>query len=91
MMFQEIVSKVVVEEAANGTSNVAAIADEIKEDYPQEYGAYADKPTSIDPIGIELKELRQRSASLKDFLDTVAVMTSRQELKEALEGGDLKE
>ncbi len=52
------------------------------------HGAYADRPTSISPIGLELKELRRRSASLKDFLDTVAVMTSRQELKEALETGD---
>ncbi len=45
---------------------------------------YADKPTSISPIGEELKELRRQSASLKDFLNTVAAMTSRQELKEAL-------
>ncbi|MFC1951894.1 hypothetical protein ACFLYI_02485, partial [Chloroflexota bacterium] len=48
------------------------------------HGAYADKPTSISPIGEELKELRRQSASLKDFLNTVAAMTSRQELKEAL-------
>ena len=45
------------------------------------YGTYADSPTSISPIGLELKELRSRSASLKDFLDTVAVMTSREELR----------
>ena len=48
------------------------------------YGTYADSPTSISPIGIELKELRSQSASLKDFLNTVATMTSRQDLREAL-------
>ncbi len=52
------------------------------------HGAYADRPTSISPIGVELKELRRRSASLKDFLDTVAAMTSRQELREVLKPGD---
>jgi len=44
------------------------------------YGTYADSPTSISPIGAELKKLREQSASLKDFLSTVAVMTSRQDL-----------
>ena len=53
------------------------------------YGTYADRPASISPIGVELKELRQRTASLKDFLNLVSGMTSRQELKEAL--GDFKE
>jgi predicted nucleic acid-binding Zn-ribbon protein len=55
------------------------------------YGAYADMPTSISPIGVELKELRRQSTSLKDFLDTVAVMTSRQDLKAALKSGELEE
>jgi len=44
------------------------------------HGTYADSPTSISPIGAELKKLREQSASLKDFLDTVADMTSRQDL-----------
>jgi hypothetical protein len=48
------------------------------------YGTYADSPTSISPIGVELKKLRERSASLKDFLDTAAAMTSRQELAESI-------
>jgi len=48
------------------------------------YGTYADSPTSISPIGIELKELRSQSASLKDFLDTVAAMTNRQDLKHSI-------
>jgi hypothetical protein len=44
------------------------------------HGAYADDPSSISPIGSELKQLRSQSASLKDFLNTVATMTSRQDL-----------
>jgi len=45
------------------------------------HGTYADRPTSISPIGLELQKLRSQSASLKNFLDTVAAMTSRQDLK----------
>lgn len=49
------------------------------------YGTYADRPTSISPIGLELKKLRNQSASLKEFLDTAATMTSRQDLIESIE------
>jgi predicted nucleic acid-binding Zn-ribbon protein len=48
------------------------------------HGTYADSPTSVSPIGVEMKELREQSASLKDFLDTVAAMTSRQNLRDSL-------
>ena len=48
------------------------------------HGTYADRPTSISPIGVELRQLRQQSASLKDFLNTVATMTSRQELSDSI-------
>jgi len=48
------------------------------------HGTYADEPTSVSPIGVELKELRDQSTSLKDFLTRVAGMTSRQELKDSL-------
>ena len=49
------------------------------------YGTYADSPTSISPIGVELKALREKSASLKEFLETAAAMTSRQDLTQSLE------
>jgi hypothetical protein len=49
------------------------------------YGAYADDPTSISPIGAELRKLREQSGSLKEFLDTAAVLTSRQDLLDILE------
>jgi len=48
------------------------------------YDTYADRPTSISPIGLELKQLRTRSVSLRDFLNTVAGMTSRQDLKDSV-------
>ena len=49
------------------------------------YGTYADSPTSINPIGIELRALREQTASLSDFLNTVAVMTSRHDLIDSIE------
>jgi hypothetical protein len=49
------------------------------------HGAYADEPTSVDPIGVEMKELREKIDSLKEFLNTVADMTSRQELEEMVD------
>ncbi len=49
------------------------------------YGTYADSPTSINPIGIELRELREQTASLSDFLNTVAAMTSRHDLIDSIE------
>lgn len=48
------------------------------------HGTYADKPTSISPIGEELKELRAQSPSIKDFLKITAAMTSRQDLINSL-------
>jgi hypothetical protein len=48
------------------------------------YGTYADSPTSVSPIGADLKTLRGRSASLKDFLDTAASMTSLQALENSV-------
>ncbi len=48
------------------------------------HGTYADSPTSISPIGAELKELRSQSDSLKEFLDAVTGMTSRQDLAESV-------
>ncbi len=49
------------------------------------HGTYADSPTSIDPIGDELEQLRGRSGSLKDFLDRAGALTSREELIKSLE------
>ena len=49
------------------------------------HGAYADEPTSVSPIGFELRKLRGQIDYLKDFLNTVADMTSRQDLQEMID------
>jgi hypothetical protein len=45
------------------------------------YGTYADSPTSVSPIGADLRTLRSQSASVKDFLDTAASLTNLQDLE----------
>ncbi len=45
------------------------------------YGTYADSPTSVNPIGDELKLLRKQSDSISQFLNTAAAMTSRNDLQ----------
>ena len=48
-------------------------------------GEYADNTAFTSPIGMELTELRAKSSSLEDFLNAAASMTSRQDLKLALD------
>jgi len=48
------------------------------------HGTYADEPAFISPIGLELEELRDKSTSLEGFLNTVASMTSRQDLQDSI-------
>jgi hypothetical protein len=48
------------------------------------YGTYADSPASVSPIGQELQTLRNRSVSVKQFLDTVAPITSRDRLDKSV-------
>ena len=49
------------------------------------YGTYADRPTSIDPIGVELRTLREQTASISDFINTVAAMTNHNDLINSIE------
>ena len=44
------------------------------------YGTYAASPTSVSPIGVELRTLRGQGPSLKSFLETAAAITSRDDL-----------
>lgn len=48
------------------------------------HGTYADEPTSVSPIGVEMRALRKQSASLREFLNKAAAMTSRQDLIRSL-------
>jgi len=48
------------------------------------HGIYGHDPASISPVYEDLKQLRVKSASLKDFLDTTSAITSYAKLREAL-------
>jgi hypothetical protein len=48
------------------------------------YGTYGDSPTSASPIGGELNTLRNRSVSLKDFIDKASAITSIDDLNTAV-------
>ncbi len=45
------------------------------------HGTYADTPASTSPIGPQLRALRERSASLGEFIRTVSRLSSYEELK----------
>jgi hypothetical protein len=53
------------------------------------YGTYADAPTSVDPLGDQMRELRMRSPSLSAFLRAVSSITSRQQVLDQLESPPL--
>jgi len=46
------------------------------------YGTYADTPTSVSPIGGQLRKLREQSSSLGNFIDTVSGISSYEKLLE---------
>ena len=48
------------------------------------YGSYTTSPTSVDPLGDQLRELRSDSRTIKVFLDRASFITSREDLKENL-------
>ena len=51
------------------------------------HGAYADVPGGAageDPVGPAVRALRAQSASLADFVNTIAWMTSFQQLQQAI-------
>jgi hypothetical protein len=48
------------------------------------YGSYAYSPTSIDPLGEQVKSLRNNIPSLRAFLEAVSGLKSRQDLDRAL-------
>jgi hypothetical protein len=51
------------------------------------HGAYADVPGGAagqDPVGPAVRTLREQSGSLADFINTIAWMTSFEELQQAI-------
>ncbi|MEZ4502857.1 MAG: hypothetical protein R3C39_09550 [Dehalococcoidia bacterium] len=49
------------------------------------YGTYAARPDSVDPLGPQLFDLRERTGSLEAFLDEVRGATSREDVARLLE------
>lgn len=51
------------------------------------YGAYADEPGASggDPVGPLVLELRENSASLRDFMDTIGSITTFEQLQAVIE------
>lgn len=47
------------------------------------YGSYTDSPTSVDPIGVQMRQLRSESTSIKQFLAKASAITSAAALKVA--------
>jgi hypothetical protein len=48
------------------------------------HGSYADTPTSVSPIGDQLREMRERSRSIGDFIRSAAAISSYDSLQESL-------
>jgi hypothetical protein len=48
------------------------------------YGSYTYSPSSIDPLGEQVKTLRKNSSSLKEFMEQVSGLKSRQDLNSVL-------
>ena len=44
------------------------------------HGSYADRPASVSPIGGQVRQIRERSASLKEFIETMARVSSHEDL-----------
>ncbi|MBC7315695.1 MAG: hypothetical protein H5T70_04660 [Chloroflexi bacterium] len=50
------------------------------------HGTYADAPTSVDPIGEEMRTLRAQSATLAEFIHKASRLTSRADLQRIIAG-----
>ena len=44
------------------------------------HGSYADRPTAVSPIGGQVRQVREQSASLKEFIETMARVSSHEDL-----------
>lgn len=49
------------------------------------FGTYAARPDAIDPLGPQLREIRERSSSLRDFMAAVRGANSRSDIERTLE------
>ena len=50
------------------------------------HGSYADRPTAVSPIGDQVRQVREKSATLKDFIKTMSRVSSYDELLRLVDG-----
>ena len=74
-----------MEEKRNYLQSMGYYIRKLNQAYFAFHGAYADEPTSVSPIGDDMRALREQSDSLGDFLDTAAELTSHEELQELVD------
>jgi hypothetical protein len=51
------------------------------------HGRYADAPSSVDPLGDELRAFRAEFGEISEFIAVVAALQSRDELHRLMAGG----
>ena len=44
------------------------------------HGSYADRPTAVSPIGDQVRQVREQSATLKEFIETMSRVSSYDDL-----------
>ena len=50
------------------------------------HGSYADRPTAVSPIGDQVRQVREKSSTLKDFIKTMSRVSSYDELLRLVDG-----
>ncbi|MBI2845085.1 MAG: hypothetical protein HYX86_00920 [Chloroflexi bacterium] len=73
-----------MEQRRKGLEEHGIFIRKINQAYFAFYGSYATEPSAVSPIGGQLRELLQRSGSLAAFLQTVAQMSTYEDLLRAL-------
>ena len=50
------------------------------------HGSYADRPTAVSPIGDQVRQVREQSATLKEFIETMSRVSSYDDLLRMVDG-----
>ena len=50
------------------------------------HGSYADRPTAVSPIGDQVRQVREQSATLKEFIETMSRVSSYDDLLRLVDG-----
>ena len=50
------------------------------------HGSYADRPTAVSPIGDQVRQVREQSVTLKEFIETMSRVSSYDDLLRLVDG-----